>query len=163
MIKAPKFQLAEVKIAVAPTGNLQSFAFEQQPQLQSISGDKQVYIKAMSVYTADEMVISPLSPQNGTMQSGDIPKALLILSVAGVLEFLQLPLVELHKFQGTTAPSQFWPYAFRNLYQIDWTKSQVQFAVPPVTPVPFSVLFGIIYDYLPDEYDQEVGYQSIHY
>lgn len=163
MIKAPKFQLAEVKIAVAPTGNLQSFAFEQQPQLQSISGDKQVYIKSMSVYTADELVISPLSPQNATMLSADIPKAALILSVAGVLEFLQLPLVELHKFQGTTAPSQFWPYAFRNLYQIDWTKSQVQFVVPPSTPVPFSVLFGIVYDYFPDEYDQEVGYQSIHY
>jgi hypothetical protein len=163
MIKAPKFQLAEVKIAVAPTGNLQSFAFEQQPQLQSISGDKQVYVKSIAVYTADEMVISPLSPQNATMQSADINKALLILSVAGVLEFLQVPLCELHKFQGTVAPSQFWPFAVRNLYQIDWTKSQVQFAVPPATPVPFSVLFGIVYDYFPDEYDQEVGYQSIHY
>ena len=53
MMKFPKYQLAEVKVAVAPTGNLQTYNFEQQPQLQSISGDKQVYIKAISVFTAD--------------------------------------------------------------------------------------------------------------
>jgi hypothetical protein len=162
-MKFPKYQLAEVKVAVAPTGNLQTFNFEQQPQLQSISGDKQVYVKAISVFTADTLVISPLSPQNGSLLSADINKVVMILSVAGVLEFLQVPLAEFNKFQGTVAPSQYWPFAPRNLYQIDWTKSQIQFLVPPTTPTPFSVLFGVVYDYLPDEFDQEVGYQSIHY
>jgi hypothetical protein len=163
MLKSPKFQLIEVPITVAPVGNLQTFNFQQQPQLQSISGDKSVYIKAITGYTSDMLLNSPITPQNGVLLSVDVVKTLLILSVAGVLEFNQLPYVELIKVQGTTAPSQVWPYMFRNLYQVDWTKSQIQFVIPPVTPVPFSVLFGVVYDYMPDEFDQEVGYQSIHY
>lgn len=161
-MKAPKFQLIEVAITKTVSGNLQQFNFGQQPQLQSISGDKVIYIKSMEAYTSDMLAMSPITPQNNSLLAADIPNTILNLSVAGVFEFLNLPLARMVDIQGTTSPSSFWPYQFRNLFQIDWTKSTVQFITPPVTPIPFSVLFGVVYDYSPDEFDESVGYQSMH-
>jgi hypothetical protein len=161
-MKAPKFQLVEVAINNPVTGQLQTFNFGQQPQLQSISGDKQVYIKSIEAYTSDMIAMSPITPQNQVVSAADIPNSVLILSVAGILEFNQLPLSRLVDIQGTISPSSFWPYLFRNLFQIDWTKSQVQIILPPATPTPFSYLFGVVYDYVPDEFDEEVGYESRH-
>jgi hypothetical protein len=162
MFKLPKFQLTEVKVGVVP-GPLMPFAFEPQNQLQSTTGDKQVYIKGMKIYTSDMVVASPLTPANGCLQAADVPKTVLNLSIAGAFDFLQVPLSDLISTQGTVAPSNFFQWLIRNVHQVEWTKCTVQFIVAPVTPVPFSVLFGIAYDYVPDEYDFEVGYKSLHY
>lgn len=152
-IKAPNFDLVECKIGGAPVGQMQTFTFDSQPQLQSITGSQQVFIKSIQVYTQDMLARSPMTPQNVTLLTADMNLAILNISVAGVFRFNKVPFVELNKFNGTTAPSQFWMFALRNLWQVDWTKTQIQFVLPPTTPVPFSVVLGVTYDGVPD-YDE---------
>lgn len=161
IFKAPKFQLVECKVGVAPTGKMQMFSFESQQQLQSITGAQQIFIKGIQIYTQDMVQISPITPQNPVMLSADVSDAILNVSILGKFGFNQLPFVEMNKFQGTTAPSQFWQYLMRGVWQIDWTKTQVQFLNIPTTPAPFSVLFGVTYDYVPDYEDEMTGYQNL--
>jgi hypothetical protein len=160
--KSPKFQLIECAIGINVTGNMQLTAFGQQPQLQSISGDKQVYIKAIETYTNDMIPFSPLTPANPVATAADIANGVLILNIMGILEFNLIPLGSLVRIQGTISQSVFELWQFRQVFQVDWTKSQVQTILKPITTPPFSYLFGVHYDYTPDQEDVDSGYQTIH-
>lgn len=147
-----RFELIEISVTQALVGKLNTLNFGQQPLLQSISGDKQVFIKSIAAYTADMLTLSPITPGNTVVLAADIPNLVLNLDLAGKFQLHRLPFVELIKFQGTTSPSQFWPYEVHDLWEVDWTKSEIQFLNAPASVIPFSVVLGVTYDYTPDNY-----------
>ena len=149
-MRTTRFELIEISITVQPVGRLSTFNFGQQPLLQSISGDQQVFVKSIAAYTSDMLALSPITPNNTVLLAADVSNTILNIDTGGKFSFHRLPFVELLKFQGTTAPSQFWPYEVNDIWQIDWTKSEVQFLNATASVVPFSVVFGITYDYAPD-------------
>lgn len=160
MYKIPKFQLIEVIVTLPVTGQLQPVNFGTQNYLQSLSGGKQVWIKAMKVYTSEILPKSPLTPQNNVINATDLANACLIISSYGRLNYNLVPLTDLFNNQNTTAPNQVFPWCPRDLTAVDWAQCQILFINPTVTPTPFSVVFGVAYDYQADEYDLEVGYVS---
>jgi hypothetical protein len=160
--RCAKFQLIELALGVNVTSPMQQTQFGQQPQLQSISGDKTVFIKAIEVYTRDMVAVSPLTPSNPVASAADVQNAVISLNVAGTFEFLNVPLVTWVREFGTVSPSVYDLFKFRNLFEVDWTKSYVQIIQAPITTPPFSYLFGVHYDYCADADDLATGYQSIH-
>jgi hypothetical protein len=160
-VKAARFQLIELQIPVTVTGNLQFTYFGQQPQLQSISGDKQIYIKEIEAYTRDMIPFSPFTPSNPVASAQDLINALMYISLANDYAFYAVPLVDLCRIFGTVAPSVYSPFRLKDVCTVDWTKTYVQtILVPPTTP-PFSYLFGVYYDYHPDYEDNPGRYGAM--
>jgi hypothetical protein len=153
MFKTTKFQLVELIIPATVTAAMQTTYFQQQPQLQSISGDRPVYIQAIETYTDGQLKGSPVTSGNAVAAPGDIENAVLVLNIAGTLDFNQVPLVDLMRLQNDTGAA-FVPFSrqlflLNNIYAVDWTKSYVQTILAPITEPPFSYIFGVHYSYSP--------------
>jgi hypothetical protein len=151
--RASKFQLVELIIPATVTGAMQQTYFQQQPQLQSISGDRQVYVQAIETYTSGQLKGSPLTSGNAVAAPGDIENAVLVLNIAGTLDFNQVPLVDLMRIQNDTGAA-FVPFSrmlfeLKDIYQVDWTKSYIQTIIAPITTPPFSYILGVYYSYSP--------------
>lgn len=148
MFKAKRSQLVELVVGANVTGNNQQVYFQNQPQLQTISGDRKIYIKGLRTYTSDTLTGSPLSA-NTVATAADITNAVLVLSVDGENAFNMIPMVDLLLVQGTASPSNWYPFLLKNVYLVDWTKSYIQVITPPVA-TPFSYILEVFYDYQPD-------------
>lgn len=149
MFKAKRSQLVELVIGTNVTGNNQQVYFQNQPQLQSISGDRGIYIKGITTYTDDFLSGSPLS-SNTVATATDIKNAVLVLSVNGENAFNMIPLVDMVNVQSTTnTPWNWQPFLLKNVCLVDWTKSYVQVITAP-GGTPFSYIFKVFYDYEPD-------------
>lgn len=145
-----RYQLVEVPILATIVGTLQQIYFQQQPQLQTVTGDKIVYVDAIETFTADSLALSPFT---GAVVAGAaaLANATLSLSIAGDYGFLNVPLVCLAKTlaPGSFAQFQVQPFEFRNISKVDWTKSYISLAAAPVAP-PFSYMFGVSYHFSDD-------------
>lgn len=149
MFKAKRSQLVELVIGTNITGNNQQVYFQNQPQLQSISGQQKIYIKKIKTFTDDFLSGSPLS-SNTVATAADIINAVLVLSVDGENAFNMIPLVDLLETQSTTnTPWNWQPFLMKNVCLVDWTKSYVQVITAP-GGTPFSYIFEVFYDYEPD-------------
>ena len=160
MFKTPKFQLVELIVPTTAVSNIQTIYFQSQPQLQSVSGDNRVYIKAIEVFTSEQLIKSPLTAGNPVALPIDIANAVLTLSVNGSLDFQFVPLARLVNVQSNTAGSNttnghLW--LLEDVYKIDWSKSYVQTIIQPgtggTTVPPYSYFFGVHYGYLPSAQD----------
>ena len=153
--KTPLFQLVELKIVAGIAGSLQPVYFQQQPQLQSMTGNQKVYVRAIETYTSGMLKGSPLTAGNAVAAPADIENAVLVLNSAGRLNFNQIPLVDLVRVQtdtgGSYVPFSRSLFMFKDLWEVDWTKSYVQLIVTPgssgTTEAPFSYIFGVHYEY----------------
>jgi hypothetical protein len=146
--KAKNEQLIELVIgASVVSANAQVF-FQNQPQLQSITNDKKVYITAIETFSSEMMSGSPLTSGNAVASPAAILNATLSLNVAGTLSFNYMPLSTLVRVwtQAGTTPHTWDLHKFDSLYQVDWTKSYVTLINAPAA-TPFSYLFNVYYCY----------------
>jgi hypothetical protein len=153
-IKTPMFQLVELIIPATVTGFNQTTYFQQQPQLQSITGSRTVYIKAIDVITNQALAFSPLTSGSPVASPADIQNGVLVLNIAGTLMFQNIPLALMNRViqsPGAACPSVYDLFQLKNIWEVDWTKSYVTTVNAP-TDNPFSYLFGIHYSYEPDEF-----------
>ena len=154
MFRAPKSQLVEL-IMPANAAAFQPIYFQNQPQLQSISGDRSVYIVAMETYSSLHLDGSPVTSGSPMAVPDDLRNGTLTLNVAGTLDYQQIPLITLNRtWQDSNAAPEAAGYAnthtkdlflFEDLYQVDWTKSYVQSILTPPRGVSFSYIFNVYY------------------
>jgi hypothetical protein len=159
MFKSTYFQLVELVIPASVTSNLQDTYFQQQPQLQSITGDKNIYIKAIEAYTAQDILSSPLTPGTTVASAADLANALITFREKGTDLKKQIPLVRLRNtFNGAT-PSNYHQWLFKDTYKIDWTQSRITTILTPgtggTTAGPVSYLIGVHYSYDQDALDMK--------
>lgn len=156
MFRTKRFQLVELIITAAVTGNNSTVYFQNQPQLQSIQGDRKIYIKSIETYSSKAIAKSPLTAGNTTATPADIINAVLTLSVKGEESLRQIPLCDLNRTIADTganyAPAVWQQFLLKNIFEVDWTKSYVTVLSTPAA-APFSYLFGVHYDYEPDALD----------
>ena len=160
MFKTKKFQLIELIINATVTGNLQQTFFQSQPQLQSITGDKQVYVKAIEVYTKEDILFSPLTSGNPVASAIDLANATITFQIDGKQDLKYLPLTRIHLLNSNSAAtpnSEGWLFLLKNIFKVDWTQTFIQTIVAPggsgTTTPPFSYLIGVHYSYMPDAED----------
>ena len=149
------FQLVELAINAVGI-NLQVY-FQQQPQLQSTLGSQMVYIKAIETFSNGALTNSPITTAYLVATPADIQNATLTMVESGTENKKQIPLARLNRTfvnAGTFVPFPPPLFRFKNFYTVDWTKCYVTMVQPSTTPLPFSYLFGVYYDYKPDSWDQ---------
>lgn len=152
-----RFQLVELVIPVTVTGNNQETYFNNQPQLQSISGDRRIFIKALSTYSQDTLSSSPMTTASPVATAFDLRNGVLVLSVNGEYSFNMIPLTDLCRTQTQSfTPSNQDMYLIDDIFRVDWTKSYIRTIVaPPI--VPFSYILGVVYDYKPGWWGYKIG------
>lgn len=157
MFRTKRFQLVELVIPATVVGNNQQTYFQNQPQLQSISGDRRIYVKKITAYTDESIDSSPLTSGNPIATAADLINAVLVLSVQGENAFNMVPLSDLSDIAGAASatPYKYFPFLLKNTWRLDWTKSYIQTITAPVA-VPFSYLLGVSYDYEPDYMDMSL-------
>ena len=160
MFKSRYFQLVELAIN-ASTGGMQDTYFQQQPQLQSITGDKQIYVKAIESYSNNDLIQSPFTAGNPVATLTDLSNALLTLRVKGTDLIKQIPVARLNPGSGKNGQStaEFNLWLLQNQYEIDWTTSRVTTILAlgsgGTTAAPLSYFFGVHYSYEPDALDMK--------
>ena len=159
MFKSRYFQLVELTCNAA-SGNQDTY-FQQQPQLQSITGDKVIFIKAIEAYTANDIIKSPFTPGQTVAAAVDLSNALLTLRVKGTDLIKQIPLTRLNPTlsNGGQSSAAFNLWLLQNQYEIDWTQSRVTNILAlgsgGTTAGPLSYIFGIHYSYDADALDMK--------
>lgn len=151
--KAQNSQLIELIVgANIVSANAQIF-FQNQPQLQSISGDRKIYIKGIELFSSEMLSVSPLTSGNAVATPAQIINGTMSINVFGTLSFNYIPLVSLVRIWSAagTTPHQWDLFQFKGLYQVDWTKTYVTLGNAPAG-TPYSYLFNVFYDYdAPDD------------
>lgn len=155
--KKTYFQMVEVIITAAITGQNAQTAIPQQNQLQSVTGDKKVYVKCIESYTSDDLTLSPLTTGSAVATAADLANAVLTLRVKGADLIKQVPLSRMRGIFGANGPSNYDLWELKDTYEIDWTQSYITtLAVPGsggTTAAPFSYLLGVHYSYDADPID----------
>lgn len=154
LFRAKRFQLVELKVPAGVTGTNQQINFLNQPQLQSISGGRTVYVEAIETFNVNDVPLSPFTPGQPIASEADMINGLLTLSVDTGYDFQYIPLATLHRTlsQQTSdiSPVVGQLYGVNQVWQIDWTKSYVTMVGAP-TITAFSYLFGVYYRYSTDK------------
>jgi len=153
--KTKRLQIVELLIPATITGNNQQTYFQNQPQLQSVMGDRRVYIKNIEAYTNENLIGSPLSNGVAMATAADLQNAVLVLSIDGENQVNMIPLSSLsnvYSSSATTTPVNFQRFILKNQFRVDWSKSYVQTIQAPGA-VPFTYVFRVDYDYEPDYED----------
>jgi len=156
-LKARRFQLIEAK--VTNTQNNSQWSFNQQPQLQSITGGQRVFVQAIRSYSSNAVGGSPFTQGNVMPTAADIQNTTLTLSVLGNLRIRNLPLAELNAIWSDTAayvPFTLSPFLLCNIWGIDWTQSYIT-TVLGAHAANVSFLFGIYYAYSTDPQEDYSG------
>lgn len=156
MFLTKNFQLVECIVAAAVTAN-QDIYFQNQPQLQSISGDKRVYVKMLETFSVKAIAKSPLTAGANVATQADLQNAVITLNEKGTENKKYIPLTRLNNIFSETGanfvPSSWVPLLFKDVFEIDWTKSYITMLAAPSGAISF--LFGVHYDYMPiQEYQQ---------
>jgi len=129
--------------------NQGQYYFQNQPQLQSVTGGQKVYVRCIESYVNTTVTASPLSSGNTIATPADIQNTYLVISVNGTEQLRRIPLGRMNPIipnAGTYSPAVWEPLTFIDLWAIDWTKTYLQTAAA-VSVTPMSFLFGVWYDY----------------
>jgi hypothetical protein len=153
MFRTKRFELVELIIAATVAGQNTQVFFQNQPQLQSISGDQTVYVKCVEVFDVLDIAKSPFTSGNNVATVADLQNATLTLVNDAQETLRRIPLAILHRsFNSTASPAVYQQFLLKNVFKVDWTKSYVTLVATPAA-LPFSYLFGVHYDYEPDMID----------
>jgi hypothetical protein len=150
MYKAPASQLIELIIPATAAANSPVY-FQNQPQLQSVRGDKKIYIEGIETFNSYGLSGSPLTAGNPVPANADIINMTLTLNVAGTLQYQQIPMSSLVRVwadgiaTGIVNAHVEEIFGFEDLFEVDWTKSYVQLIGAPVSTPPYSCLFNVYY------------------
>jgi hypothetical protein len=146
-------QLVELQIPVTGAAAGNQTTFKNQPQLQSVIGDKKIYIRRIQTYSSDMM---PTSPWSGlpVAAPADIVNAVLVLNIAGTDFFKYVALARLCNLAtntgGVITPFTWIPFELDDTYALDWTQSYVQLLGAAVSAPIFCYMFDVDYDYGPN-------------
>lgn len=149
-VETPRTSLVEVVIPTTFNGTLQKVKFLNQEQLMSVTG-KRVYLKGVSLLSADFMPSSPLTSGLALASAIDIGNATVTLSAENDVFLDQCPapeMVGLRNNLATTSFSQNGIMLLDDVYNIDWTKCFVTVIAAPIA-LPISYLFNFYYGYMP--------------
>lgn len=121
--------------------------FPDIPELRSDMTQDTVIMSA-AVYPAEAMP----NDYNGIACAtlAQIQNCYLTLYVLGFQQFYRIPLIDLVNIRNEGGSYYYSPeiFQFRPI-KVDWTKSYVQFAVPPANEDTFSFMFRFGYEWLP--------------
>lgn len=148
-MKATRYQLVElIKAATIVSAGTKLF-FQDQPQLRSL-GSRIVQILAIEAYPVEVMPKTPSG--NDTSDEAAFKNAVLALNVDGYenLQYIPLPRLSVMQVNTDTVPFTNHLFEFSNLFNVDWTKSYIQFNAAPAG-TQFSYLFGVHYKLLPED------------
>lgn len=143
-MKTNKFQLIELVKDISYQSGGQRLYFQDQPQLRATQG-RDVQILAIEAYSDAAIPVS----QNGNtvVTEAGLKNAFLVLNIAGTEDLQFIPLVRLnpmHVDTDTTPFNEVLQFQLENVFNVDWTKSYVQFGGAPAAG-PYSFLFGVYY------------------
>lgn len=144
MFKTKKFALAEIIVPSTITGANQRINFLMQPTLQSISNDKTVWIKAIEVFSVEQLAFSPLTTSSPVATVAAIKNATLTLLIAGTEDLQQIPMAIMCRNINGTSLGVPEPFFLDNVFNVDWSKSYITMVAAPASP-PFSYIFGVHY------------------
>jgi hypothetical protein len=153
MFKSKYSQLIELIIPATIVSNNQNIFFQNQPQLQSISDDRKIFVQAIETYSSAHLSGSPLTSGNAVATPADIINGVLTINVFGTELLNMIPLADMVSLVSDTGATFTVrsdlknPYMFRDLYQIDWTKTYVKIINAPAGVLPRSYLFKVHYCY----------------
>lgn len=150
--KFQRFQAIEIDI---PASNAQTkFTFPDQPQLTGNAG-LPVIIDSIVSYTQNNLDASPLTYQV-VVSAQDLKRAFLTLYQGDLASVNSIPVASLVNTADidTSAYGQVGVVQqplVRNLINVSWTKSFVQFATAPTGPT--KIVFGVYYTVLATQQD----------
>jgi hypothetical protein len=146
-------QLVELQIPVTGAAAGNQTTFKNQPQLQSVTGDKQIFIRRIQTYSNDMMPVSPWS-NLPVAAPADIINAVLVLNVAGTDFFKYISLSRLCNIStntgAVTTPFTWIPFELDDVFGVDWTQSYVQLLQAAISTPIFCYMFDVDYDYGPN-------------
>lgn len=152
--KVDHTQMVELIVPAGTAGFGTRIPFQNQPQLQTISNDRQIWLKAIMAFSNDTIAGSPITSQSPAASAADILNAVLVLKSLGEDRYNQVPLSRLCNVQSVSlTPWNLEPFRFRNALNVDWQKSYIQILTPPAGVLPYSYLFSVDYQYTPDPDD----------
>lgn len=142
--KVTRYQLIELQLTTN-YGAGQRLYFQDQPQLRTQT-DQLVKIHSIDCFNADAV---PKSPSGiATATAADIANGFLVLNIKGTEQQQYIPLPTLNRVQTPAAGAfVFDQFMLEGVFNIDWTKSYVQFADAQTGNISF--LFGVNYEYVP--------------
>lgn len=151
MVKAKRFQLVT---SVTPAGGLGAGArlyFQDQPQLRT-QLNQLVVIKAVEFFDVNACSVSPSGGAVAT--DAQMKNAFLVLNIKGTEQLQYIPLVALKRVNttfdlvgGNLASFVMELFELADQFEIDWTKSYIQFGA--AVPAAVNFLFGVYYEYVP--------------
>lgn len=141
-----RYQLIELQVPAAGIGAGGRLYFQDQPQLRT-QINQLVHIKAIDTFTNDSVTLSPSGIAVAPLAA--LKNAFLVLNVSGTEELQYIPLVSLNRnaVVSGTVPFVVDQFMLENVFNIDWTKSYLQFGAAQTGPISF--LFGVNYSYVP--------------
>lgn len=145
-VSCKRYQLVELQVPAAGLGAGQRLYFQDQPQLRT-QINQLVIIKAIETFNVLAVAKSPSGVT--VAAAADLANAFLVLNVAGTEEMQYIPLSVLNRVNVFTAGTSFVNdlFSLDYQYQIDWTKSYLQFGAAQSNIVSF--IFGVYYQYEP--------------
>lgn len=85
-----------------------------------------------------------------TATLAQIQNSFLTLYILGFQQFYRIPLIDLVNIRNEAPAYYYSPCVFQfRPIKVDWTKSYVQFAVPPTNNAVFTFMFRFGYEWLP--------------
>ena len=145
-----RFQAVEINVANNVVAGSKIF-IKDQPQLRTQT-DQLVIIEAIETYDIDALALSPAGVTMPT--TAQLANVVLTLNVAGYENLQYIPLTKLLT-QGSsdTSVQRLWnvegKFCFDNLWQVDWTKSYLQFGAAQNAGISF--VLGVYYRVSPND------------
>ena len=138
MLRTKKYELVELIIPAASTGN--RYNFPDLPKLRYTA------LSAIESFTADDFPATATG--NALVSITNFQRSFLVLYIDGREDLYRIPLVSLHRTQNS-ANNPFVRALFQTSGQkVTWEKSYVQTsqAFSPAPNTQFSFLFGVYYE-----------------
>ena len=145
-----RYQFVEVNIPGTVSAGGKVF-IKDQPQLRTQT-DQLVIIEAMETYDIAALAVSPAGvPMPST---ANLANTILVLNIAGYDNMQYIPLNVMNALASAdTAVQRIWntqgKFLFDQLWQVDWTKSYLQFGAAQAGGISFGL--GIYYRVVPND------------
>ena len=145
-----RYQFVEVNIPAAVAAGGKVF-IKDQPQLRTQT-DQLVIIEAMETYDIAALAVSPAGvPMPST---ANLANTILVLNIAGYDNMQYIPFTVMNALASSdTAVQRVWntqgKFLFDQLWQVDWTKSYLQFGAAQAGGISFGL--GIYYRVVPND------------
>ena len=150
MTGTKRYQFVEVNIPAAVAAGGKVF-IKDQPQLRTQT-DQLVIIESMETYDVAALAVSPSGV--AMPSTANLANTILVLNIAGYDNMQYIPLSVMNPLASSdTAVQRIWnvqgKFLFDQLWQVDWTKSYLQFGALQAGGISFGL--GVYYRVVPND------------